>query len=361
MISRIGLAAVGSAFLSSLFAMGGCNPPPSAELPQIARTDAEFAALMRRFEADRKDREIAYYREEVECLELYFRQLVQVIEEGMSTIAIHRFTPATQADEAEINRSMTFELDLARSREHKFALMRHKISNLLTTDRFGPTTWEEAEDLNLRKFRAFHQTAERQLAQRTPRIHFSDTALQEAVRLVCVTVGCQFAFDWQALENVGINRNTKVRLEVEVVSVKEALHAILHQADPDGRAVLAPFDNVIVITTAEAADRTRKLLADSLARSDPAGRKMLNTVQEFRLAYVSPGDFCKFLADLCHRRLVLDEYALKQAHPRDASGSLNHTCPVGLGARLFLDEVAGEAPWTFRVVGEEMILEPAVR
>ncbi|MEM6561575.1 MAG: hypothetical protein AAF656_08225 [Planctomycetota bacterium] len=96
---------------------------------------------------------------------------------------------------------------------------------------------------------AFAQNA---LDRRLPRIEFNDVPLVEVIDFMRDVTGINIVVQWNAIELIGIDRNTPVNLKVANVRTRQVLTLILRDA---GQGELTYFidENVLTITSRDEA------------------------------------------------------------------------------------------------------------
>jgi uncharacterized membrane protein YgcG len=97
-------------------------------------------------------------------------------------------------------------------------------------------------------------SARQRLNQQLPRVQLDAVPLADALDFIRDSAGVNLVVQWRALELLGIDRQTPVTLDVGGVSMKKVLRLMLADAGP-GELTYYVADNVVTVTTREAADR----------------------------------------------------------------------------------------------------------
>ncbi|MEM8874995.1 MAG: hypothetical protein AAGD32_12160 [Planctomycetota bacterium] len=98
-------------------------------------------------------------------------------------------------------------------------------------------------------------TVKQALQRRIPRVELVDVPVNEAIDFYRDVTGLNVVVNWNAIELIGIDRNTPVTLKVSNVTSRQMLNLILRDAGQGELAYLID-DNVITVTTREQASRT---------------------------------------------------------------------------------------------------------
>lgn len=96
--------------------------------------------------------------------------------------------------------------------------------------------------------------ARAQLGVSVADIHFSGTALVDAVEYVRDVSGANITVNWKALEEAGVSKDSPVNIRLRGVTVRKALDLILAEASGGDKLSFDVDQNVIEITTRELVD-----------------------------------------------------------------------------------------------------------
>jgi hypothetical protein len=302
---------------------------------------------MRQFEAGSKGREMEFYRSEADFYRESWRELVTATDRWVWAMR-HLQEVSRRGDSKQDIIDARLEVD-GSEKQYDLATRANRYR--------GPTSWPEKESWNRRLFIGSHQSAERQLALHLPRYTFPEIQLESVIEFINVLEGVQIVADWPLLAKEGIDRRVTITAE----GVNEKVGTILSRivlTGRDGRVGIAPFDNVIFVSTPAGIDRMRRRLKESFDRSDPAGQAILRSVQTTSLSGgVTLNNARRYLSERDKLELRIDGRILAAAREIPDEG-FSLYCPVGLFLRLYLDRSGMKSAWAFRIVGNRLIIEP---
>lgn len=93
------------------------------------------------------------------------------------------------------------------------------------------------------------------LGRIVPQIKFDAVPLEEAIGYVRDIANVNLQVDWKTLELAGIDKRTPVTFHLTNITVERAIRTILREAGNGTALAMDVEDNVVEITTQEAADR----------------------------------------------------------------------------------------------------------
>jgi hypothetical protein len=193
----------------------------------------------------------------------------------------------------------------------------------------------------------------------------SDTALADVMEMLRDKSSATLFVNWKMLEAAGIDRGTKVTVDLDDATLEQALKAICSSLDKEKKGIVAFADRNGVAYLSTADDAKKHETPEPLpSRGDAELAKQTaealeRALPEINFNSIATGDALEFLKDITKLSIEVNWDALEKAGiKRDTPVTLRiRNLPVNEALRLLLDEISnGGEPLNYVVDGNKVLI-----